>query len=122
MKRKVVLLITVVLFLTGCHKDYEPIHLMNFEDYAVITKKNIKKLEIVKETIDGSESEILDKEETQSVYKDLQKKVIGPRTNLSCDDNITTYIFTLKDDTQVELKIECDTVEIGENRYYLSNE
>ena len=121
MKREALLLIILIIFITGCQKKYEIIHLMQVEDYAKISKKNIEKLEIIKETVEESSSQTPDKKEIQSIYKDLQKMIIGPRTNMSCEDNVTTYVFTLKDDKKVELKIECDTVVIGENRYYLSS-
>lgn len=44
---------------------------------------------------------------------------IGRKTNMSCDDNTTIYVFTLTDETKMSLEIEYDWVVIDNIRYIL---
>ena len=44
---------------------------------------------------------------------------IGRKTEMSCDDNTTIYVFTLADETKLSLEIECDWVVIDNVKYIL---
>lgn len=116
-KIKSILLIIIVIFLTGC--DSNDNYLMDYGDYAKITKDNIKQIEIIRYTEAGDHSEIVEEDQINSIYNNLKKRKIGSQNNRSCDDNTVIYIFTLTDDTSLKIEIECENVILDENRYVL---
>lgn len=122
MKNKIVLvlLIVVTLFtITGCGKKTEKISLMDYGEYKNITKENIEQIEIIKYTEAGTDSILVEDDSIISIYENLKKKKLEKKTNMSCDDNTTVYVFTLKDDSKISIEIECDWAVIGDDRYIL---
>ena len=122
MKKKIILNLLIIItlsILTGCNKSDESTSLMDYGDYKNVTKDNIKQIEIIKYTEAGANTTVVDENSIISVYKKLKKMKIGRKTNMSCDDNTTIYVFTLTDETKLSLEIECDWVVIDNIRYIL---
>lgn len=122
MKKKIILNLLIIItlsILTGCNKSDESTSLMDYGDYKNITEDNIKQIEIIKYTEAGVNTTLVDENSIISVYKKLKKMKIGRKTNMSCDDNTTIYVFTLTDETKLSLEIECDWVVIDNVKYIL---
>ena len=122
MKKKIILNLLIIVtlsILAGCNKNNESTFLMDYGDYKNITKDNIKQIEIIKYTEAGANTTLVDENSIISVYKKLKKMKIGRKTDMSCDDNTTIYVFTLTDETKMSLEIECDWVVIDNIRYIL---
>ena len=120
MNKWMLLLITIVLFsITGCNLNNNQISLMKYGDYQLITRDNIKQIQIIKYTEAGDETSIVDDNLITKVYNNLATKKIGKKTTRSCDDNTTIYVFTLTDDSKISIEIECDWVVINNERYIL---
>ena len=122
MKKKIILNLLIIItlsILTGCNKSDESTSLMDYGDYKNITEDNIKQIEIIKYTEAGVNTTLVDENSIISVYNKLKKMKIGRKTEMSCDDNTTIYVFTLTDETKLSLEIECDWVVIDNIRYIL---
>ena len=122
MKKKIILNLLIIItlsILTGCNKSDESTSLMDYGDYKNVTKDNIKQIEIIKYTEAGSNTTLVDENSIISVYNKLKKMKIGRKTEMSCDDNTTIYVFTLADETKLSLEIECDWVVIDNIKYIL---
>lgn len=122
MKKKIILNLLIIItlsILTGCNKSDESTSLMDYGDYKNITEDNIKQIEIIKYTEAGVNTTLVDENSIISVYNKLKKMKIGRKTEMSCDDNTTIYVFTLADETKLSLEIECDWVVIDNIRYIL---
>ena len=122
MKKKTVLnllIFALIFILTGCLSTDDTISLMDYGNYKNIHEDNIKKIEIIKYTVGGDSSTIVPEDSMINVYNNLKKMQIGKKTNMVCEDNTTVYIFTLTDDTEIKVEIECDWVIIDNNRYIL---
>lgn len=122
MKKKIILNLLIIItlsILTGCNKSDESTSLMDYGDYKNITKDNIKQIEIIKYTEAGVNTTLVDENSIISVYNKLKKMKIGRKTEMSCDDNTTIYVFTLTDETKLSLEIECDWVVIDNVKYIL---
>ena len=122
MKKKIILSLLIIVtlsILAGCNKNNESTSLMDYGDYKNITKDNIKQIEIIKYTEAGANTTVVDENSIISVYKKLKEMKIGRKTDMSCDDNTTIYVFTLTDETKMSLEIECDWVVIDNIRYIL---
>ena len=122
MKKKIILNLLIIItlsILTECNKSDESTSLMDYGDYKNVTKDNIKQIEIIKYTEAGSNTTLVDENSIISVYNKLKKMKIGRKTEMSCDDNTTIYVFTLADETKLSLEIECDWVVIDNIRYIL---
>lgn len=122
MKKKIILNLLIIItlsILTGCNKSDESTSLMDYGDYKNITEDNIKQIEIIKYTEAGVNTTLVDENSIISVYNKLKKMKIGRKTEMSCDDNTTIYVFTLTDETKMSLEIECDWVVIDNIRYIL---
>ena len=122
MKKKIILNLLIIItlsILTGCNKSDESTSLMDYGDYKNITEDNIKQIEIIKYTEAGVNTTLVDENSIISVYKKLKEMKIGRKTDMSCDDNTTIYVFTLADETKLSLEIECDWVVIDNVKYIL---
>lgn len=122
MKKKIILNLLIIItlsILTGCNKSDESTSLMDYGDYKNITEDNIKQIEIIKYTEAGVNTTLVDENSIISVYNKLKKMKIGRKTEMSCDDNTTIYVFTLADETKLSLEIECDWVVIDNIKYIL---
>ena len=122
MKKKIILNLLIIItlsILTGCNKSDESTSLMDYGDYKNITEDNIKQIEIIKYTEAGVNTTLVDENSIISVYNKLKKMKIGRKTEMSCDDNTTIYVFTLTDETKLSLEIECDWVVIENIKYIL---
>ncbi len=122
MKKKIILNLLIIItlsILTGCNKSDESTSLMDYGDYKNITEDNIKQIEIIKYTEAGVNTTLVDENSIISVYNKLKKMKIGRKTEMSCDDNTTIYVFTLTDETKLSLEIECDWVVIDNIKYIL---
>ena len=122
MKKKIILNLLIIVtlsILAGCNKNNESTSLMDYGDYKNVTKDNIKQIEIIKYTEAGANTTVVDENSIISVYKKLKEMKIGRKTDMSCDDNTTIYVFTLTDETKMSLEIECDWVVIDNIRYIL---
>ena len=122
MKKKIILNLLIIItlsILTGCNKSDESTSLMDYGDYKNVTKDNIKQIEIIKYTEAGVNTTLVDENSIISVYNKLKKMKIGRKTEMSCDDNTTIYVFTLTDETKLSLEIECDWVVIDNIKYIL---
>lgn len=122
MKKKIILNLLIIItlsILTGCNKSDESTSLMDYGDYKNITEDNIKQIEIIKYTEAGVNTTLVDENSIISVYNKLKKMKIGRKTEMSCDDNTTIYVFTLVDETKLSLEIECDWVVIDNVKYIL---
>ena len=122
MKKKIILNLLIIItlsILTGCNKSDESTSLMDYGNYKNITEDNIKQIEIIKYTEAGVNTTLVDENSIISVYNKLKKMKIGRKTEMSCDDNTTIYVFTLTDETKLSLEIECDWVVIDNIRYIL---
>lgn len=122
MKKKIILNLLIIItlsILTGCNKSDESTSLMDYGDYKNITEDNIKQIEIIKYTEAGVNTTLVDENSIISVYNKLKKMKIGRKTEMSCDDNTTIYVFTLTDETKLSLEIECDWVVIDNVKYIL---
>lgn len=122
MKKKIILNLLIIItlsILTGCNKSDESTSLMDYGDYKNITEDNIKQIEIIKYTEAGVNTTLVDENSIISVYNKLKKMKIGRKTEMSCDDNTTIYVFTLADETKLSLEIECDWVVIDNVKYIL---
>ena len=122
MKKKIILNLLIIItlsILTGCNKSDESTSLMDYGNYKNITEDNIKQIEIIKYTEAGVNTTLVDENSIISVYNKLKKMKIGRKTEMSCDDNTTIYVFTLTDETKLSLEIECDWVVIDNIKYIL---
>ena len=122
MKKKIILNLLIIItlsILTGCNKSDESTSLMDYGNYKNITEDNIKQIEIIKYTEAGVNTTLVDENSIISVYNKLKKMKIGRKTEMSCDDNTTIYVFTLADETKLSLEIECDWVVIDNIKYIL---
>ena len=122
MKKKIILNLLIIItlsILTGCNKSDESTSLMDYGDYKNITEDSIKQIEIIKYTEAGVNTTLVDENSIISVYNKLKKMKIGRKTEMSCDDNTTIYVFTLTDETKLSLEIECDWVVIDNIKYIL---
>ena len=123
MKKKIILnlliIVTIFILLIVYNKSNESTSLMDYGDYKNITEDNIKQIEIIKYTEAGVNTTLVDENSIISVYNKLKKMKIGRKTEMSCDDNTTIYVFTLTDETKLSLEIECDWVVIDNIRYIL---
>ena len=122
MKKKIILNLLIIItlsILTGCNKSDESTSLMDYGDYKNITEDSIKQIEIIKYTEAGVNTTLVDENSIISVYNKLKKMKIGRKTEMSCDDNTTIYVFTLADETKLSLEIECDWVVIDNIKYIL---
>ena len=119
MKKRLLVLLAYLLLITSCAKVQKLTSLMDYGDYQKIDEYNIKKIEIIKYTEGGDDTQVLDEGDFQKVYNNLKEMKIGKETNMSCEDNSTVYKFTLKDDTELKIVIECDWVIIDNNRYII---
>lgn len=119
MKKRLLVLLACLLFITSCAKVQELTSLMDYGDYQKIDEYNIKKIEIIKYTEGGDDTQEVDEEDFQKIYNNLKEIKIGKETNMACEDNTTVYKFTLQDDTEIIIEIECDWVIIGNKRYIL---
>ena len=122
MKKKIqitLLGVCLMFVVTGCIHLTSSTTLMNYGDYKKITKDNIKQIEIVRYTEAGDNRKIVDKESIPEVYDNLNKKKIGNKTDMSCLDNTTVYIFTLDTGEKISIEIECEWVVINNIRYIL---
>lgn len=122
MKKKIILItfiFSTIFITTGCSKSNELVSLMDYGEYKNITKENIEQIEIIKYTEAGTDSILVEDDSIISIYENLKKKKLEKKTNMSCDDNTTVYVFTLKDDSKISIEIECDWAVIGDDRYIL---
>ena len=119
MKKRLLVLLACLLFITSCAKVQELTSLMDYGEYQKIDEYNIKKIEIIKYTEGGDDTQEVDEEDFQKIYNNLKEIKIGKETNMACEDNTTVYKFTLQDDTQLKVEIECDWVIIGNKRYII---
>ena len=122
MKKKIILNLLIIItlsILTGCNKSDESTSLMDYGDYKNITEDNIKQIEIIKYTEAGVNTTLVDENSIIGAYNKLKKMKIGRKTEMSCDDNTTIYVFTLADENKLSLEIECDWVVIDNIRYIL---
>ena len=118
-KKRLLVLLACLLFITSCAKVQELTSLMDYGEYQKIDEYNIKKIEIIKYTEGGDDTQEVDEEDFQKIYKNLKEIKIGKETNMACEDNTTVYKFTLQDDTEIIIEIECDWVIIGNKRYII---
>ena len=94
--------------------------LMKFGKYKDIEVDNIDYIEKIRYTEGGSDSRIIKGiGEIQSTYNYLSTRVVGSKTEMSCEDNTTIYRFHMKDDTDISIEIECGVLVMGRNRYIL---
>lgn len=94
--------------------------LMKFGKYKNIKIDNIDYIEKTRYTEAGSDSRIIKSiGEIQSTYNYLSTRVVGSKTEMSCEDNTTIYRFHMKDDTNISIEIECGVLVMGKNRYIL---
>ena len=119
MKRAIILSFVGILIITGCGVLNESISLMEYGEYAKITKDNIKGIKIIRYTEGGDETSTVSDDAIIKVYNNLKKKKMGKETGMTCDDNTTVYIFTLIDGTEMTIEIECGLAVIGNKRYVL---
>ena len=95
------------------------ISLMKFDKYKDIKLEDIDHIEKIRYTEGGDESEeITDEEEIKIIYNSLNKKKIGKKTNMACDDNTTIYKFYIGDNI-ITIEIECGILINGKERYIL---
>ena len=94
--------------------------LMKFGKYKDIKVENIDYIEKIRYTEGGRDSRMITGiGEIESTYKYLNTRIVGSRTEMSCEDNTTIYRFHMKDDTNVSIEIECGVLVMGRNRYIL---
>ena len=94
--------------------------LMKFGKYKDIKVDDIDYIEKIRYTEGGSDSRIIKGiGEIQSTYNYLSTRVVGSKTEMSCEDNTTIYRFHMKDDTDISIEIECGVLVMGKNRYIL---
>jgi hypothetical protein len=118
-KKRIIILIVCICFLSGCAKVEELTSLMDYGDYQKINEYNIKKIEIVKYTEGGDDTQEVQEDDFPRIYNNLKDIKIGKETTRACEDNTTVYKFTLQDDTQLKVEIECDWVIINNKRYII---
>lgn len=118
-QRIIALIILFIVFITGCLRLNSSVPLMSYGEFKNITKNNIKQIEVIRFTEGGDEHKNINKESFSTVYDNLSKKKIGKKTNMSCEDNTTIYIFTLESGEKISIEIECDWVVINNVRYTL---
>ena len=95
------------------------ISLMKFDKYKDIKLEDIDHIEKIRYTEGGDESEeITDEEEIKIIYNSLNKKKIGKKTNMACEDNTTIYKFYMGDNI-ITIEIECGILINGKERYIL---
>lgn len=94
--------------------------LMKFGKYKDIKVDDIDYIEKIRYTEGGSDSRIIKGiGEIQSTYNYLSTRVVGSKTEMSCEDNTTVYRFHMKDNTNISIEIECGVLVMGKNRYIL---
>ena len=94
--------------------------LMKFGKYKDIKVENIDYIEKIRYTEGGRDSRMITGiGEIQSTYNYLATRIVGGRTEMSCEDNTTIYKFHMKDNTNVSIEIECGVLVMGKNRYIL---
>ena len=118
-KKRIIVLIACICFLSGCAKVEELTSLMDYGDYQKINEYNIKKIEIVKYTEGGDDTQEVQEDDFPRIYNNLKDIKIGKETTRTCEDNTTVYKFTLRDDTNLKIEIECDWVIINNKRYII---
>lgn len=94
--------------------------LMKFGKYKDIKVDDIDYIEKIRYTEGGSDSRIIKGiGEIQSTYNYLSTRVVGSKTEMSCEDNTTVYRFHMKDNTNISIEIECGVLVMEKNRYIL---
>ena len=130
--KKVLLLLVLVVFITGCSKetiknkikeniDNHPVTdkpIMELEKYQDFDIDRVSSLSILKYTEAGlNEEKITDLNTIKTEFNLIKKyRVIGEDKS-ACDDNTTIYQFNMQDGSKVEFEFECNWLVIGDKRY-----
>ena len=90
----------------------------DFDEFKKLKEENIIKLEIIKLTEAGMDSDVItDYDSIRKFYNYINSIKIGNESKTSCDDNTTIYKFYLIKDEAVSVEIECDNIVINTKRY-----
>ncbi len=132
MKKIIILVITSLLFITGCsifqnekikkveEKIKEYSSLMNLDNFKDIVLDKIESIDYTRLTVAGSDTQkIVDKDEIKKIYNSLKDKKVGKEVSTACEDNTTIYTFHMNDGKNTRVEIECDWLVIGNKRYEL---
>ena len=94
--------------------------ILDHEYYKGLTLEDVTSVTIIKETEAGiDEKTYEDEKDIEKNYNYWKNKKLGEKTNKSCDDNTTTYVFNLKDNATISIAKECDWVVINNERYLI---
>lgn len=98
-------------------------YVLNHDYYRGLTLENIISVEKVTLTASGEKRKhYKDPDKIRKIYSYWKTKKLGKKTNQSCDDNTTIYIFELKDNVSISIEQECNVVIINNERYLLDEE
>ena len=132
MKKKfyiVIIVLIACLFISGCtskeenKKDTSKVttkSVLDHEYYKGLTLEDVTSVTIIKKTEAGIDEQTYeDEKEIKDNYNYWKNKKLGKKTNKSCDDNTTTYVFNLKDNATISIIKECDWIVINNERYLI---
>lgn len=128
--KKIIYVLIIVLLITGCssekvktktsnNKEHKK-SILNHEYYKGLKLENILSIDELKYKESGLEEKTYtEKEDIERIYNYWKKKKLGKKTNMSCDDNTTIYIFKLEENVSLSIEQECDWVIINNKRYLI---
>ena len=116
----ILLILCLILLIIIIKKtSYKTTPLLKMKEYSNLKKDDIKQITIMKEGVGGIESILVNQEnDINKTYEYLNNIEVGKETKKGCDDNTSTYIIELKDNSMIEIVIECDYV-VMKNKKYL---
>ncbi len=123
--KKIILTLILITFITcGCifakeNKTSKNLaYLMDYPMYTNITQDNISSIKIIRYTEAGATNKIItDKTEITKLYNHFKRVKISDKSDMSCTDNTTVYVFMLADGSKAAIEIECDWIVINGKNY-----
>ncbi len=129
---KILLILLAAILISGCgdkkeDKDKTPndnkepkevIYLFDHEFYNGFNFDDVESLEVVRYTIAGDQRQtISSQEEVEQIYNMLKNIKIGEKNGLTCEDNTTVYVFTMKNSKKYTVTFDCEWLIIGKDSY-----
>ena len=129
--KRILLILLVTILISGCGKEKdndekpekkkepsEVIYLFDHEYYDGFNFDEVESLEEIRYTIAGDQRKpITSKEEIEQTYNMLKSIKIGDKDGLTCEDNTTVYVFTMKDGKEYTVTFDCEWLIIGRDSY-----
>lgn len=118
MKKKLLVCIITIIFLTACHEDIKTLKELNY--FKDVPLKDVTKVKIIKFTEAGSDiKEETNSDEIKKIYNMVNNIKVGKETDMACEDNTTIYAFYIDNEEKISVEIECDWVILNGKRYLI---